>query len=58
MTTPSPEILIPGATPLAQLRRILRTGAPARLPDSARPGVAAAAAHIAAAPRAAPRSTA
>jgi histidine ammonia-lyase len=49
LTTPSPEILIPGATPLAQLRRILREGAPARLHDSARPGIAAAAAHIAAA---------
>ena len=41
--------LIPGATPLAQLRRILREGCAARLDDRARPGIAAAAAHIAAA---------
>src|SRR5690606_37445442 len=41
--------LIPGATPLAQLRRILRVGCAARLDDSARPGVALAASHIAAA---------
>ncbi len=42
------ETLVPGAATLAQLRRILQ-GAPARLDDSARPRVATAAAHIAAA---------
>ena len=46
---PETLTLIPGATPLAQLRRILREGCAARLDDTARPGIAAAAAHIAAA---------
>ncbi len=41
------EILIPGETTLAQLERIWRDGAAARLDDSARPGVEAAAARIA-----------
>jgi histidine ammonia-lyase len=45
----TPEILIPGATTLAQLERLYRTGAPARLPDTARAGIDAAAACIAAA---------
>lgn len=45
----TPEILHPGATPLAQLERLFRSGAPARLADSARAGVEAAAARIAAA---------
>ena len=43
------EILIPGQTSLAQLERIYRDEAPARLDPSARPGVLAAAAAIAAA---------
>ena len=43
------EILIPGQTSLAQLERIYRDEAPARLAPSARPGVLAAAAAIAAA---------
>jgi histidine ammonia-lyase len=42
------EVLVPGATPLAQLERIFRTGSAARLADSARPGIAASAARIAA----------
>ena len=42
-----PEILIPAATTLAQLERLYRSGAPARLADSARPGIEAAAARIA-----------
>ncbi|MGA0539189.1 histidine ammonia-lyase [Neotabrizicola sp. VNH66] len=41
------EILIPGETTLAQLERIWRDGAAARLDDSARPAVEAAAARIA-----------
>ncbi|NBZ87558.1 histidine ammonia-lyase [Stagnihabitans tardus] len=41
------EILIPGQTSLAQLEHIWRTEAPARLHDSARPGIEAACAHIA-----------
>jgi histidine ammonia-lyase len=45
----TPETLIPGATTLAQLERIYRDGAPARLDDSARAGVEAAADRIAAA---------
>ena len=45
----TPEILIPGATTLAQLERLWRDSAPARLHDSARPGVEAAAGRIAAA---------
>jgi len=45
----SPEILLPGATTLAQLERIYRGEAPARLDPSARPRVDAAAAVIAAA---------
>jgi len=43
------EILIPGATTLVQLERLWRTNASATLHESARPGVEAAAAHIAAA---------
>ncbi len=43
------ETLIPGQTSLAQLERIYRDGVAARLDDSARPGVLAAAAAIAAA---------
>ena len=43
------EILIPGQTFLAQLERVYRNEAPARLDPSARPGVEAAAAQIAAA---------
>jgi histidine ammonia-lyase len=42
-----PEILVPGQTRLAQLDRIWRLGLPARLHDSARPGIATAASHIA-----------
>ncbi len=45
----TPEILIPGRTTLAQLERIWRQNAPARLDDAARPAVEAAAAQIAAA---------
>ncbi|MBC7477015.1 MAG: histidine ammonia-lyase, partial [Pseudorhodobacter sp.] len=45
----TPETLIPGVTTLAQLERIYREEAPARLDDSARPGIEAAAARIAAA---------
>lgn len=45
----TPETLIPGATTLEQLERLYRTGAPACLPASARPGIDAAAACIAAA---------
>ncbi len=41
------EILLPGHTGLRQLERIWRDAAPARLDPSARPGVEAAAAHIA-----------
>ncbi|MCW1919632.1 histidine ammonia-lyase [Rhodobacter sp. KR11] len=41
------ETLIPGQTTLAQLERIWRTEAPARLDDSARPGILTACAHIA-----------
>jgi histidine ammonia-lyase len=43
------EILIPGQVTLAQLERIFRACLPARLDDSARPGIARAAGHIAAA---------
>lgn len=43
----TPEILIPGATTLAQLEHIYRTEAPAQLDPSARPGVEWAAAQIA-----------
>ncbi len=43
------ETLLPGQTSLAQLERIYRDGVAARLDDSARPGVLAAAAAIAAA---------
>ncbi|MBC7738860.1 MAG: histidine ammonia-lyase [Candidatus Saccharibacteria bacterium] len=43
------ETLIPGQTTLAQLERLYRNEAPARLDASARPGIAAAAAQIAAA---------
>ncbi|MBE2274892.1 MAG: histidine ammonia-lyase [Rhodobacteraceae bacterium] len=43
----TPEILIPGRTTLTQLERIWRQNAPARLDESARPAVEAAAAHIA-----------
>ncbi|WP_236019310.1 histidine ammonia-lyase [Fuscibacter oryzae] len=45
----TPEILIPGQTTLAQLERIWRTEATARLADTARAPIEAAAAHIAAA---------
>ncbi len=43
----TPEILHPGATHLAQIERIYRTEAPAKLAESAREGVEAAAAIIA-----------
>jgi histidine ammonia-lyase len=43
------EILIPGEVTLAQLERIFRAGLPARLHDSAHPGIERAAGHIAAA---------
>ncbi|MDT8856131.1 histidine ammonia-lyase [Paracoccaceae bacterium Fryx2] len=43
----TPETLIPGATPLAQLERLFRNGAPARLDPSARAGIESAAARIA-----------
>jgi histidine ammonia-lyase len=46
---PETLTLIPGATPLATLRRILRDGCAVRLDDSARPGIAKAAGVIAAA---------
>jgi histidine ammonia-lyase len=49
MNMTSPEILIPGATTLAQLARVHDAQVPARLDDSARPGIEAAAARIAAA---------
>jgi histidine ammonia-lyase len=42
-----PETLTPGATTLAQLERLFRSGAPAALDPSARAGVEAAAARIA-----------
>jgi len=45
----TPEILIPGTTTLTQLERIYRDEAPARLDASARGGIEAAAARIAAA---------
>ncbi len=45
----TPELLTPGATPLAQLERIWRQELPAALAPSARAGVEAAAARIAAA---------
>jgi histidine ammonia-lyase len=45
----TPETLIPGATPLAQLEKLWRTGAPARLDRACRPAVEAAAQAIAAA---------
>ena len=45
----TPEILIPGQTTLAQLEHLWRSEAPARLHPSARPGIEAAAAMIAAA---------
>ncbi|WP_135449026.1 histidine ammonia-lyase [Tabrizicola caldifontis] len=45
----TPEILIPGQVSLAQIERIYRQRLPARLHDSARPGIARAASHIAAA---------
>ncbi len=45
----TPEILIPGQVTLQQLERIFRQNLPVRLDDSARPGILAAAAHIAAA---------
>ncbi|MCB6177592.1 histidine ammonia-lyase [Rhodobacter sp. Har01] len=43
----TPEILTPGETTLSQLERLFRDGLPARLADSARPGIEAAAARIA-----------
>ncbi|NBE08924.1 histidine ammonia-lyase [Paragemmobacter ruber] len=42
-----PETLVPGETTLAQLERLYRSGAPARLAPAARAGVEAAAARIA-----------
>ncbi len=45
----SPEILIPGTVGLDQLERIYRQMLPAKLHDSARPGILRAAGHIAAA---------
>ena len=45
----TPEILIPGQVTLAQLERIYRQKLPAKLHDSAHPGIARAASHIAAA---------
>lgn len=45
----TPETLLPGQTPLAQLERIFRLSLPARLDASARPGIVTAASHIAAA---------
>lgn len=45
----TPETLIPGSASLAQLERIYRAEAPARLDPSARAGIEAAAARIAAA---------
>ncbi|MFZ1513455.1 MAG: histidine ammonia-lyase, partial [Tabrizicola sp.] len=45
----TPELLIPGQVTLAQLERLFREGLPARLHDSARPGIIRAASHIAAA---------
>jgi histidine ammonia-lyase len=45
----TPETLTPGATPLPQLERLWRTGAPARLDRICKPRVEAAAAAIAAA---------
>ena len=45
----TPELLIPGAVPLAQLERLWRSGAAAALAPAARPGIEAAAARIAAA---------
>ena len=45
----TPETLVPGATTLAQLERLWRLGAPARLAPEARAGVEAAAARVAAA---------
>ena len=45
----TPEILIPGQVTLAQIERIFRGKLPARLADSARPGIERAASHIAAA---------
>ncbi|MCU0902621.1 MAG: histidine ammonia-lyase [Tabrizicola sp.] len=45
----TPEILIPGQVTLNQLERIFRQQLPAKLHDSARPGIQAASAHIAAA---------
>ena len=43
----TPEILIPAATPLAQLERIYRQELPARLHPDAQSGIAVAAACIA-----------
>jgi histidine ammonia-lyase len=43
----TPEILSPGQVTLAQLERIFRQQLPAKLHDNARPGILAAAAHIA-----------
>ncbi|MBL9046410.1 MAG: histidine ammonia-lyase [Tabrizicola sp.] len=45
----TPEILVPGEVRLDQLERIWRQMLPARLHDSARPGILRAAGHIAAA---------
>lgn len=43
----TPETLLPGEVSLHQLDRIFRSGCPARLHDSARPGILRAASHIA-----------
>jgi histidine ammonia-lyase len=43
----TPEILVPGEVTLQQLERIFRQHLPARLHDSARPGIVKAAGHIA-----------
>jgi histidine ammonia-lyase len=43
----TPEILVPGATRLAQLERIFRNGSPSVLSPNARPGIEAASARIA-----------
>ncbi|MBA3910671.1 MAG: histidine ammonia-lyase [Rhodobacter sp.] len=43
----TPETLIPGNVTLLQLERIYRQSLPARLHDGARPGIVAAAAHLA-----------
>ena len=46
MSDSSPEILFPGQVSLAQLERIFRQRLPARLDDSARPGIDLSLIHI------------